>query len=275
MVVGDGLADAVFQALSHEVRRGMLVRLADGDLSVGELAEPLAMTFAAASKHVQVLERAGLVHRSVVGRRHVLRIAAGPLDSASDWIRVFERHWIERLDAADNLVRTRSSIAGMPIRDATPDDAAACAAIYAPYVRATAVSFELEPPTTGEMAQRIAAAQRTHAWVVLEHDGPVVGYAYGSGFKSRPAYRWSCEVSVYLEPGRQRMGGGRALYEALLRRLAALGFRVAVAGMTLPNDASVALHAALGFEPVGTYRRIGWKNGSWHDVAFVQRHLTP
>lgn len=102
MVEGDGLADAVFQALSHEARRGMLIRLADGDLSVGELAEPLAMTFAAASKHVQVLERAGLVHRSVVGRRHVLHIIAGPLASASEWFRCYEQHWIDRLDALDD-----------------------------------------------------------------------------------------------------------------------------------------------------------------------------
>lgn len=92
------MVDAVFQALSHEARRGMLRRLADGDLSVGELAEPLAMSFAAASKHVAVLERAGLVHRTVIGRRHVLRLVPGPLASAGEWFRVSERHRTERLD---------------------------------------------------------------------------------------------------------------------------------------------------------------------------------
>lgn len=158
----------------------------------------------------------------------------------------------------------------MTIRDASAADAPACAAIYAPYVLDTAITFESEPPSAAEMAGRIAAA---HAWLVLEADGRVVGYAYGGQHKARPAYRWACEVSVYLEPGRRRTGGGRALYEALLRRLADRGFRTAVAGMTLPNDASVGLHAALGFQPVGTYRRIGWKHGTWHDVAWVQRAI--
>ena len=100
-----------------------------------------------------------------------------------------------------------------------------------------------------------------------------MGYGYGGPYKSRAAYRWSCEVSVYLERGRRRTGGGRALYNALFDRLAERGFRTAVAGMTLPNDASVGLHRAMGFEPVGTYRRIGWKHGTWHDVAWVQRTI--
>lgn len=161
----------------------------------------------------------------------------------------------------------------MPIRDATAADAPACVAIYTPYVRDTAITFELTPPTVEEMAGRIAAAQRRYAWLVSETDGRVVGYAYGTEFKSRLAYRWSCEVSVYLEPGLRRTGGGRALYDALFQRLVARGYRTAVAGMTLPNDASVGLHRALGFEPVGTFRQIGWKHDRWHDVAFVQRPL--
>jgi phosphinothricin acetyltransferase len=156
------------------------------------------------------------------------------------------------------------------VREATAADAAACAAIYAPYVTDTAVSFETEPPGPDEMAARIAAA---HEWLVLEDGGRVVGYAYAGRFAPRAAYRWACEVSVYLERGRHRTGGGRALYAALLPRLAARGFRVAVAGMTLPNDASVGLHRAMGFEPVGTYRRIGYKHGAWHDVAWAQLAL--
>jgi L-amino acid N-acyltransferase YncA len=159
------------------------------------------------------------------------------------------------------------------VRDATERDAAACAAIYRPYVTGTAITFETEPPAPAEMAERIAGAARTHAWLVLEDAGRVVGYAYGGPFKARPAYRWSCEVSVYLEHGRRRTGGGRALYAALLDRLAERGYRTAVAGMTLPNEASVGLHRAMGFEPVGTYRRIGFKHGHWHDVAWAQRAL--
>ncbi len=159
------------------------------------------------------------------------------------------------------------------VRPAEPRDAMACAAIYAPYVSDTAVSFELEPPSEGEMAERIATSARTHAWLVLEAGEEVVGYAYGAPFHRRAAYRWACEVSVYLEMGRRRTGGGRALYQALLPRLAERGYLTAIAGMTLPNEASVGLHGAMGFEPVGTYRRIGYKLGRWHDVAWVQLEL--
>jgi L-amino acid N-acyltransferase YncA len=159
------------------------------------------------------------------------------------------------------------------VRDASPLDGEACAAIYTPYVTGTAITFEIEPPSAAEMAQRIADAQATHAWMVLEDEGRVVGYAYAGPMKPRAAYRWSCEVSVYLEQGRRRTGGGRALYEALFDRLTERGFRTAIAGMTLPNDASVGLHTALGFEPIGTYREIGWKLNAWHDVHWRQRPL--
>ena len=130
-------------------------------------------------------------------------------------------------------------------------DAVACAAIYAPYVRDTAVTFETEPPDTAEFARRIAAATARHAWLVLEDDGRVTGYAYGGPFKERAAYRYACEVSVYLEHGLRRSGGGRALYSALLARLAERGYRTAAAVIALPNDASVALHSALGFDAGG------------------------
>ena len=163
----------------------------------------------------------------------------------------------------------------MPVRDATVADAAACAALYAPYVLDTTITFETVPPSVAEMAERIAAAQQTHAWLVLEDGDEVVGYAYGAPFKARAAYRWSCEVSVYLALGRRRTGAGRALYEALFDRLRERGYLRVTAGMTLPNDASEGLHRALGFTPVGTYRRIGWKHGGWRDVTWVQRDLGP
>jgi L-amino acid N-acyltransferase YncA len=160
------------------------------------------------------------------------------------------------------------------VRDATDDDAAPCAAIYAPYVADTTVSFEDEPPSAEEIGRRIALARQRHAWLVLEEDGEVVGYAYAAPVKERAAYRWSCEVSVYLAHGRGGAGRGRALYEALFARLADRGYRQVIAGMTLPNDASAGLHRALGFEPIGVQRRIGWKHGAWRDVAWVQRSLT-
>jgi phosphinothricin acetyltransferase len=162
---------------------------------------------------------------------------------------------------------------GFLVRDAVPEDAHRCAAIYAPYVRDTAISFETDPPTAEEMAARIADAQRAHAWLVLEVDGEVIGYAYGGPFMARAAYRWSATVSVYLETGRRRSGAGRTLYEALFQRLAARGFRVLLAGVTLPNEPSEGLHRALGFEPAGVYRRVGWKHGRWRDVAWFQRVL--
>lgn len=163
----------------------------------------------------------------------------------------------------------------MWIRQATRDDGPACAALYAPYVTDTAITFETEPPTSAEMADRIESANRAHAWLVAEDGGAVVGYAYGAVWKSRAAYRWTCEVSVYLEAGRRRTGAGRALYEALFARLVERGYLVAVAGMTLPNDASVALHRAMGFAEVGTHRAVGWKHGAWRDVAWAQRTLAP
>ena len=164
----------------------------------------------------------------------------------------------------------------MLIRDADPQsDAGACAAIYAPYVRETAVSFEDEPPTPAQMAERIEAATLTHAWIVHEDDDRIIGYAYGGPHQQRAAYRFSCEVSVYVEQGRRRSGSGRALYEELFNRLVARGYRMAIAGMTLPNEASAGLHRAMGFEPVGVYRRIGWKLGTWHDVAWMQLNLQP
>ena len=98
--------DAVFHALAHGARRDMLGRLTRGALTVGELAEPLAMSLAAASKHIKVLERAGLVDRTVDGRRHVCRLDALPLASAAAWLAFYERYWRERLDALGSLLAT-------------------------------------------------------------------------------------------------------------------------------------------------------------------------
>ncbi len=159
------------------------------------------------------------------------------------------------------------------MRDATDADAEGCRAVYAPYVLTSSVTFEQDPPTVAEMVQRIATAQERHAWIVLEQDGAVVGYAYGGPFKARPAYRWACEVSVYVASDHRGRGAGRTLYTALLARLAERGYRIVAAGMTQPNEASAALHRALGFIPVGTFRRVGWKLGAWHDVSWVQRDL--
>ena len=160
------------------------------------------------------------------------------------------------------------------VRDASADhDAAACAAIYAPYVVDTTVSFEEEPPDPSEMGRRISAAQERHAWLVAERGGRVVGFAYAGAFRSRAAYRHTCEVSVYVEAGERGSGVGRALYAALLDRMRVAGMRLAVAGATVPNEASERLHHALGFEVVGTFREVGFKRGSWCDVRWFQKPL--
>ena len=141
------------------------------------------------------------------------------------------------------------------MRRATPEDAAACQAIYAPYVRDTVISLETDPPGVEVMRGRIEEVLATHDWLVLDVDGEIRGYAYGGTYRTRAAYRWACEVSVYLEQGRRRTGAGRMLYEALFPRLVDRGYLTALAGMTLPNPASEGLHRSLGFDDVGTWRR--------------------
>jgi phosphinothricin acetyltransferase len=160
------------------------------------------------------------------------------------------------------------------IRDADPArDAAACAAIYGPFVADSAASFEERAPTADEFAQRIERASTTHPWLVADDGGQAVGFAYGYPHRGRAAYRWAADVSVYVAPERHRRGLARALYRELLPSLARQALHVACAGITLPNDASVALHESFGFRPVGVYRRIGFKLGSWWDVGWWELEL--
>lgn len=161
------------------------------------------------------------------------------------------------------------------IRDAVLADAPGCREIYAPYVRDTAVSFEESVPSVEAVGERISSSLASHAWLVaMTSAGEVVGYAYGTQHRERPAYRWACDVSVYLDGHTPRRAGlGRSLYTALFARLAQRGYTTALAGVTLPNEASLGLHGAMGFEVVGTYRDIGFKNGAWHDVRWLQRSL--
>lgn len=161
----------------------------------------------------------------------------------------------------------------MELRLATPDDAPAVQAIYRPYVERTAVSFETEAPSADEVAQRIDKALSRWSWVVAEEAGAVLGYAYAGAFAERAAYGWSVTCSVYVGDRAQRRGLGRQLYDDLFVRLAARGFCRAYAGIALPNAASVGLHTAMGFTPVGVYHRVGWKFGRWHDVGWFERAL--
>jgi len=159
------------------------------------------------------------------------------------------------------------------IRSATVGDAPALLDIYAPYVERTVVSFETVVPGVDEFAARIGKSITQWAWLVAERDGACLGYAYGSAHRERAAYRWSVETSAYVAAPARRQGVGTALYLALFDALAARGYCNAFAGMTLPNDASAALHRSVGFEPIGVFRRVGFKFGAWHDVAWAQRRL--
>jgi L-amino acid N-acyltransferase YncA len=135
------------------------------------------------------------------------------------------------------------------------------------------ISFEIEAPDADEMTRRIAEYGASHAWLVAEDSGEVAGYAYGSAHRTRAAYASSCDVAVYVHPAHSRQGVGRALYAELLPLLADKGLHAAFAGIALPNEASVGLHEAMGFTPVGIYREVGWKMGGWRDVGWWQRLL--
>lgn len=161
----------------------------------------------------------------------------------------------------------------MTIRTATPEDAGALLAIYAHYVRTSPVSFELDPPSVDEFQARMAKAQSKWAWLVAEEAGELLGYAYGIQHRERPAYRFTVETSAYIREGFGGRGIGFALYTELLDRLTRHGYCTAVAGITLPNEASVALHKKMGFETVGVFPRIGWKFGRWHDSMWLARSL--
>jgi phosphinothricin acetyltransferase len=180
-----------------------------------------------------------------------------------------------RMEDAQWCVSIREVTTDMAqIRLARSVDAAAVAAIYAPFVEQTAISFENSPPGEQEMARRINETLSTHPWLVCELEGRVVGYAYATRHRERAAYRWSADASVYVETAYQRRGAGRALYESLFAVLAAQGFVNVYAGISLPNAASVALHESFGFEPVGVYHHVGYKLGAWHDVGWWRLALT-
>lgn len=163
----------------------------------------------------------------------------------------------------------------MHIRIAEPGDGAAIAAIYAPYVSDTAITFELEPPPAEEMARRIAAVLPTHPWLVAVMGERIAGYVYAGRFSARAAYDWSAEITAYLDPDFHRRGIGQRLYAALIGLLREQGYHALYGGITLPNDASVGLHRAIGMTEVGVYREAGFKAGRWHDVGWFGMTISP
>ncbi|WP_254546396.1 arsinothricin resistance N-acetyltransferase ArsN1 family B [Halomarina pelagica] len=159
------------------------------------------------------------------------------------------------------------------LRLATDDDAPAVRAIYAPYVEETSVTFERTPPSAEEVAERIEGKLERYPWLVCERDDEVVGYAYAGPVRSRAAYRWSTESTVYVREDAKREGVARALYAALFDLLAGQGYWSVYAAVTLPNPASVAFHGATGFERIGVWEAVGFKHGAWHDVGWFRRAL--
>ena len=158
-------------------------------------------------------------------------------------------------------------------RLAGPADAAAIAAIYRIYVEGTHFTFEQVPPSEAEIASRMA--NPVHPWLVAEEDGRTLGYASTSAMRNRAAYRWSVETGIYLAPEAQGRGVGKQLLGTHLDLLERLGFVTAIAGIALPNEASVALHEKLGFALSGVERGVGFKFGRWVDVGRWQRDLAP
>src|SRR5438046_9720971 len=159
------------------------------------------------------------------------------------------------------------------IRRAREEDAAAMLAIYAPYVRDTAISFETEPPSEEEFRQRVRATLEVGLWLLCEAGGGMLGYAYGGRFHPRRAYQWTVEVTAYVHADHHRKRVGLGLYTSLLGCLALPGFRSAVGIIALPNPARGGLHERVGLAPAGVLRAVGYKHGRWHGVGWWQRAL--
>ena len=159
------------------------------------------------------------------------------------------------------------------LRIANPDDSEAIAQIYRPYVEETAITFEEEPPGPDVIAQRIETRLRTHPWFAAEADGRIIGYAYAGPIRKRDAYRWATELSVYVDRDVRSRGIGTMLYDALLGTLDRQGFERAYGVLTLPNPESVAFHESFGFERAALFPEMGYKLGSWHDIAWYERPL--
>jgi len=161
------------------------------------------------------------------------------------------------------------------VRLATAADGEACAAIYAPYVQRTAISFENVAPPGAEMAGRIERTTARSAWVVAEVDGVVRAYAYGTRHRERAAYDWTIETTVYVSEAFQGRGLGRMAMRSLIAVLRLQGFHLAVAGITAPNPGSITLHRSLGFARIGEFEAMGWKLDAWHGVEWFALELSP
>jgi phosphinothricin acetyltransferase len=164
----------------------------------------------------------------------------------------------------------------MKIRLVTPEDAEAVAAIYAPIVLETTISFDWDPPSADDFRARITKTLAKYPWLVaVDGSDKVAGFVYASGHRDPPSYQWSVNTSVFIREDARGQGIGTALYTELFKQLVSLGYYRAFAGVALPNPASVALHESVGFKPLGVYDKVGFKFGAWRDVGWWQKELQP
>jgi len=159
----------------------------------------------------------------------------------------------------------------MKIRTAYLEDAAAIAAIYNFYVERSHSTFETEIINKSEMRRRVSEILENYPFLVGEENGEIIGYAYASRYKTRAGYRHSVEVSVYIKNGIEGKGIGTILYENLFAELKTKSVHAIVAGIALPNDASIRLHEKFGFEKVAHFREVGFKHGRWIDVGYWEK----
>lgn len=153
-------------------------------------------------------------------------------------------------------------------------DAASVLAIYEPYIRDTSITFEYDVPSLGEFSERIQTISVEYPWLVCVENDIILGYAYGCKHRYRTAYQWSVESAIYVSENTHRKGIARHLYETLFEILRLQGFVNVYAGVTIPNEKSEGFHLAMGFEKLGTFKKIGYKFEEWHDVAWFDLHLT-
>ncbi|MCX7746001.1 MAG: GNAT family N-acetyltransferase [Clostridia bacterium] len=159
------------------------------------------------------------------------------------------------------------------IRKVNLADSKAICDIYNYYISNTTITFEEAQVTQEEMNNRIKDISSKLPWIVYECDGVVVGYAYATIWKARSAYRYSAELSVYIDVNHKRRGIGSELYRYVIELLRDREFHSAIGGIALPNSASVRLHEKLGFKKVAHFEQIGFKQNTWIDVGYWQLFL--
>ena len=163
----------------------------------------------------------------------------------------------------------------MVLRFAVPADAPALRDIYVPYVENTPLTFEVAVPSQEEFLQRVSTTLRSYPYLVVQEEGEILGYAYASRVRSREAYDWSAELSIYVRQDCRGKGLGRRLYGCLLELLALQNVHIAYGLVALPNDASHGLHMAMGFRFLGRFAEMGYKMGAWRDIGWYEKVLTP